>query len=753
MGKNTKQRRPRDTSPPVARQLPKVEGKRAAWLRHGWRVLAIWGLVFVAYSNSFQGALVFDNPLAIEQDPRIRQATAHNVASILNGGYWYGNETDGLYRPLTTFSYLVNYSVLGNGANPAGYHWVNLAAHEINVALAYALGIAAFGETAPAWAMAAIWGLHPLLTESVTNIVGRADLLAAFGILAGLLCYMKVSQAAGRRRLAWLAGVAAGQAVALFSKESGVILPALMLLYDLSWSGRAAWRARATAYGALALPLATFFFLRARVHPRMLVAFAENPLVHAGFWTARITAVKAMGKLLWLFVWPVRLSADYSYNAVPLFGWRVLDWEDAKALVALAVCIGAAVLACLLATRWRRQRPMLFFLGLFFIAAVPTSNLIVLIGSILAERFFYLPSLGLAGLIVAAACAAGRRRRLRTPTVARAAWVALCLTCLALAARTYARNLDWKDELSLWTSAADVCPDSGKAHYNLGYALERLPGRLPEAITEYEAAVRIDPSHVEAHMNLGNALATMPGRQPQAIAEYQAALRFEPGRAELHSDLATILAAMPGRLAESIPEYEEALRLQPNNAVIHYNLANALFRLPGRLPEAVAEFQTALRINPDSAEAHNNLGNALETMPGRLADAAAEYQAALRADPNCAAAHNGLAGIWAATPGRLPDAIAEYRMALRIQPDNAQFHYNFATALGRAPARLAEAISEYEATVRLAPDSFEAHVNLAIALARTSGRRAEALAEYEAALSIRPDPVVYRMAESLRARR
>ena len=78
--------------------------------------------------------------------------------------------------------------------------------HEVNVALVYALGMLVFGETAPALALAAIWGLHPLLTESVTNIVGRADLLAAFGVLAGLLCYVKSASAAGRRRLAWLAG-------------------------------------------------------------------------------------------------------------------------------------------------------------------------------------------------------------------------------------------------------------------------------------------------------------------------------------------------------------------------------------------------------------------------------------------------------------------------------------------------------------------------------------------------------------------
>jgi cytochrome c553 len=109
-----------------------------------------------------------------------------------------------------------------------------------------------------------------------------------------------------------------------------------------------------------------------------------------------------IGKFLWLFLWPARLSADYSYNAVPLFSWSA-NWEDAKALIGLAVCLGAALVAVILAVRGRRaEKPMLFFLAFFFVAISPTSNLLVFIGSIMAERFLYLPSVGLAGCVVAA---------------------------------------------------------------------------------------------------------------------------------------------------------------------------------------------------------------------------------------------------------------------------------------------------------------------------------------------------------------
>jgi len=742
---------PRSREVRQAAKLPVAAGgKHRVWRRHGWRLLVIWSLLWIAYSNSFQAGLVFDSSSVIGQDPRIRQATPANIASILTGGYLYGSSIAGLYRPLTTLSYLLNYAVFGNGPHAPGYHWGNLALHAVNVALVYALGLMVLGETAPAWALAAIWGLHPLLTESVTNIVGRADLLAAFGVLAGLLCYGRSASAAGRRRLAWLAGMAAAQAIGLFSKESAVVLPGVMLVYDLTWFDRTTWRRLAPAYGVLALPFAAFFYLRAQAHLHMAVPFTDNPLADAGFWTARLTAFKVICKFLWLFLWPARLSADYSYNAVPLFGWRAWTWEDAKALIGLAVCLGAALVVVILAVRGRRtEKPMLFFLGFFFVAISPTSNLIVFVGSIMAERFLYLPSVGLAGCVVAAIYALGQTP-LR-PQTARAACAALWLVCLTLAARTYVRNQDWKDELSLWTSAVTVSPGSAKAHYNLANTLAILPGRLPESIAEYRAALGIDPNHADVHYNLANALSAVPGRLPEAIGEYQAALRIEPDRVELHNNLADALARLPGRLPEAIAEYQAALRIRPASAEVHHNLANALLRLPGGLSEAIDEYHAALRIDPDHADAHLHLANALARLPGRLPEAIAEYRAALRLKPDSVGARIGLANALSAIPGELPEAVAEYEEAVRIRPDDADAHYDLGTALARIPGRLPEAVTEFEAALRSKPDFVEAHVNLGTALAQTPGRLTQAITEYETALRIRPDPVVRQMLGRLRA--
>lgn len=282
-----------------------------------------------------------------------------------------------------------------------------------------------------------------------------------------------------------MAGLAAAQAVGVFSKESAAVLPGIMLLYDVTWRERAGWRQRAPGYAAVALPLAAFFWLRSGFDTRMLIDFSENPLVSASLWTARFTAVEVVGNYRWLFLWPAHLSADYSYNGVPLFGWRASNWEEAKALFALAAALGAALLAVLAAIGPRRTgKPPLFSLVLFFVALLPASNLIVLIGSIMAERFLYLPSVGLAGAVVAVACALARLRFFDRSATRPVVWAALGVLCVVYAARTYARNFDWRDDFSLWTSAVSVCPGSARPHYNLARELERIPGRLPEAIAE-----------------------------------------------------------------------------------------------------------------------------------------------------------------------------------------------------------------------------------------------------------------------------
>ena len=462
----------------------------AAWRRHRVPLLVLWGLALLAYANSFRAGLIFDNYYAIGQDPRLRQATAANARLILNQSYWYQTGVSSLYRPLTTLSYLFNYSILGNGASPAGYHWVNFALHAGNIALVYLLGLLLLEESWPAFAMAAIWAVHPVLTESVTNIVGRADLLAAFGVLAGLLCYAR-SVAGGGRATGWRCALAVATTVGMFSKESAVTVIAVVFLYDIAFCRGVPLRSRLWGYLAMFLPVAAYLWLRSSVLAKLPVghpAFTDNPLWGADFWTARLTACKVLGKYFCLLVWPGHLSADYSYNQIPLFTWRLDNSEDWKTILGLLICAGAVAAAVFC---YRRSKPVFFFIGFFFVTLAPTANLSILIGTIMAERFLYLPAIGFAGCLAWLGWAGYQRFSAPWPAARMAAPAVLGVVCLALCGRTFARNADWFDEQSLWSGAARVSPASYKAHQHLALIALDRPGGWQVARGEIDRAVAI----------------------------------------------------------------------------------------------------------------------------------------------------------------------------------------------------------------------------------------------------------------------
>ena len=638
--------------------------------RHLWCILILWLIVFAAYSNCFNAGLIFDNAKIILEDPRIHAATWNNVRLVVAGQYWPNISTSGLYRPLTSLSYLLNYSVLGNGADPQGYHWINLLLHCLNVCLVYALGVMVLNNLTQAMTLTLLWAVHPLLTESVTNIVGRADLLAAFGVLAGLLCYIRFLSVDGRQRFGWLVAILGAQGIGLLSKESAIVLPGIMLTYDLSWPERATVRKRISPYVALMLLAGIFFYIRQRLQLHMVINFLENPLITATFWTGRLTAIKVVGAFLWKFVWPSRLSADYSYAAIPLFGWHLDSCEDAKAIASLALCIAVPVVSWAI---WRNHRPLVFFAGVFFVALLPASNLVVLIGSIMAERFMYLPSVGLAGCVVCISCwliqALGLSRRFPSD---RTILTLASLAALGLAIRTHARNLDWQDDISLWSSTVSAYPQNARAHYNFGTALLTARGPVPEAIAELETAAGIAPDELwEAHYNLGNVFVRMGDRLPDAIREYRATVRTKPDFAEAHTNLGLALEKS-NQLPEAVAELETALRYLPNDAKAHYDLGNVFFRMSNRMPDAIHEWETSTHIEPGLAEAHYNLGIVLSSQPGRL-----------------------------------PEAISELETTVRLQPTNAGARYNLARTLLRVPGRETEAIAEFEAATRIMPNPQE----------------------------------------------
>ena len=458
-----------------------------------WRTLLLLGLALglitlLTYSNSFEAGLTLDNKVVLTQDPRIREWNGQNLRLIFQENYWWPYAASDLYRPLTTLSYLCNYAVLGNGLRVAGYHWVNFLLHWANAWLVLVILRRLTARPGVALLAAALFAVHPVNVESVTNIIGRADLLAAFSILAGGWCYLRAAGVSGLRKLPWLGGVALLACAGVLMKESAVMIGAFVLLYDWLWRWPglpgATWRERLPAAarefalkGWIAIVPAVCLLLWAR--HRLLYAspvygqsFVDNPIAYAGVFPGFMTAMKVIGRYLSLLVLPGTLSCDYSYNQIPLFGAAAQRWEDLSAWVALAV-VAALVWA---AVRGRRDH-MLFAWGtlFFLLLLLPTSNLFVPIGSIMAERFLYLPSVGFC-LVAALALRpmGGALARLGVENPRWQPWAARALPALVVAGfalRTHVRNADWRDDLSLWKSAVAAAPDSFKTHKGYANAL------------------------------------------------------------------------------------------------------------------------------------------------------------------------------------------------------------------------------------------------------------------------------------------
>jgi tetratricopeptide (TPR) repeat protein len=315
--------------------------------------------------------------------------------------------------------------------------------------------------------------------------------------------YLKSTESKGWQRGAYLAGLMAVTTLGVFSKESAVAILGIIVIYEIAfWKERKQLRGLLFGCAALAPPLLFLWYRRSVVlsasGPRVFL-FVQNPILNATFLRGRLTAIGVMAKYLWLFLWPLKLSCDYSYNQIPVASGTLHDWV---AWIAVAgVIIGAA-------SMYRRSPTALFLAGFAFLTFVPVSNLLFLIGTIMADRFLYVPAIGCAGCLVLAIYAISRR--IAWPPFAP---IALCLIIAVLCIRTWERNFDWSDDVTLWTAAVRSAPNSFKSHDALAYALNQSDpshSKINQTIEEADASLAIlDPlpnslNTAYSYVNAGN---------------------------------------------------------------------------------------------------------------------------------------------------------------------------------------------------------------------------------------------------------
>src|SRR5581483_11980518 len=340
----------------------------------------------------------------------------------------------------------------------------------------------------------------------------------------------------------------------------------------------------------------------------------------------------------------------------------------------------------------------LWFLG----TLVPTIGLVQVGAQSMADRYTYIPGIGLFLLLVWGLDDLLSRIPQRR-SIATGLALAVSAACLAL---THAQIASWQDSETLFTHAIDVTTGNYTAYNGLGGTLDRA-GQKDRALQNYIKSVEIDPHYPEGQYNLGTSLMEH-GQLDEAVIHLNAALTNNPHYAQAHNNLGKALLRQ-GRLDEATDHLRQAVALAPGDAESHYNLGTLLL-MESHVDDAIAEFTEALRLKPNHIEAHSNLGIALMRL-GRIKDGATQFAEALRLDPKSPDAHFN-AGLALLQQNQPADAARRFSEALALDPASAKAQYQLATALVR-DSKPAEAIPHYRAALKLKADFPDALNDLA----------------------------------------
>jgi tetratricopeptide (TPR) repeat protein len=662
-------------------------------------LVLVLGTFFSALRNDF---VRFDDPDYVTANVHVRDGLSWK--SVM----WAFRSTAAAnWHPLTWLSHMLDCQLFGLA--PWGHHLTSILLHAVNTILVFLVLERMTCRTWRSFLVAALFGVHPLRVESVAWVAERKDVLStAFWMLTLWAYWRYVRKADGGGQRAGLRTSDSGHPCSVFRRVSSILcplssgcywlallffclgllskpmlvtVPCVLLLLDY-------WpldRFKQMNVWSLAWEKAPFFLMAAIVSAVTFMVQKRWGAVSTG-WTfaeclenAVVSYCRYLGKLFF----PVDLAFFYPYSG---------QWP-----VAVVVWAGVALLlVSIVVVTLRPRHPYLLVGWLWFLGTlVPVIGLVPVGQQAMADRYTYVPSVGIFLLLVWAVAELTGRWRWKIFGSALVATVVL-VTCVVLSNRQIGY---WKENETLFRHAIAVTRNNYLAYDNLGTALSEK-GKIDEAMVQYREAVRIKPEWAEAHNNLGGALENK------------------------------------GQLAEALNQFVESIKLKPGLAAAHYNLANALAET-GRLEDAISELQKAVKLKPDYTDARYNLGNALSSA-GRLEEATTQYLEILKLDPNYAEAHYNL-GITLCGQGRLDEGIIQFQEFLKQRPGSADAHRNLGAILDKE-GRLEEAISHLVRALQLNPADAKAHCQLGAALAK-QGRRQQAISEFRRALNLKPDYV------------
>lgn len=562
--------------------------------------------MLLAYGGSLGHGFVYDDQFLVVDNPRLEMPA--RWPELFRTGSWAAAGIDARnYRPLPLLT--MAWNRWWGGLEPAGYHAVNLLFHAVAVGLLYALGRRLELGRPAAWLAAALFAVHPLQAEPVSEIVGRMDLMAGAAMLGAQLAHLSLRERQRDGRASWGMGAVAVAlyAAGLLSKEHVVLFPAVAAVWDLGRRRDLPLRRALTIHAAYAAVAAGYLALRAAVFGGELLAGTvsrlDNPLAHVDPALRFVSALGVAGRYLGRAALPVGLSPDYCYAQVLPFKSIVAPGALLAVLAAVSLAAGALALA-------RRSPRAALALALGAAAFLPVSNLLFPIGTVMGDRLFYLPLAALALLVGLAA----ERLAASRPRVA----VAIAATVLAaLGVGAAAQTRHWRDSYALSRRAVAAAPLCARGHSNLGYdLLER--GELAGAAASFARALDLYPEQPKAEVGLATVAlrrAGDAGTLDDAARRLARALALDP-RSTAALEVAAEVARRRDDADGARRFWQTRLELDPTHAPTLSNLALLEWNA-GRPEPALALWRRAAAQPGAPAEVWRNLGAALAATGAR----------------------------------------------------------------------------------------------------------------------------------------
>lgn len=664
------------------------------------------------------------------------------------------------WHPLTWISHMVDYEVYG--PKPGGHHLTSLLLHVLNVGLLFQVLLSMTGVMWRSAVVAALFAWHPLHVESVAWVSERKDVLSTFFWLLSMLAYAryarefkvhppspKATEDRGSKFKVFYCLSLLCFALGLMAKPMLVTVPFVLLLLDYWPLGRiydlrltiderskdaassvgsspageqtfAAGGVSAVSWKWALLEKVPYFLLAAA---SSVVTFlvqksggAVASLRSLSFGERSANAAISYVRYLRKMVWPNDLAVYYPMHT----SWAAWEWAGAGFLI-----IALSVLAIALV----RRRPYVAVGWFWYLGTlVPVIGLVQVGAQSMADRYTYMPFVGMFIVVVWGVTDVLGGGTLRRPSAAWAVVLPVLIACVAL---TWNQIKYWKDSAALFRHAIAVTSNNGLAHASLGSALDE-EGNTEDAKAEFFRALKMDTNSAPALSGLGT-LYLHEGDKAKALAYFNSALSKQPNYGDAHYNLANLLVKQ-GKLAEAAEHYAGAINANPTAADARNNLGAVLLRLD-RPKQAVEQLEEALRIKSNFPEAQEQLGAAYGKL-GRPDLAASHYAEAVRLNSNFVHARLKL-GLIEASEGQLDQAIAQFQEVIKQEPTNAAAYFNLGAAY-QANNQLDGALGQFSEAARLDPMDAEAQARIAGVLAR-QGKFDEAIKHYSQAILIAPE--------------